>query len=74
MLPTILPAEWDYSATTGNPSTLGDYRGPLKNHAPNPDGYWWGQVFTVHGWKDVQEIGRDAVEAKMIALGANCPP
>ncbi len=63
--------EHNCSASTGVPNPIGDYRGPVKNIAPNPAGYWWGSVHTKTGWRHVQEIGREATEKAMLALGAD---
>jgi len=77
VLPTVDPGH-NISATTGIANRVGDYRGPVKNHAPNPGGYWWGQVLTLYGWSHIQEIGREKTEKKMLELGAkpceNKPP
>jgi hypothetical protein len=68
-LPTVDPGH-NISAITGIANRIGDYRGPVKNHAPNPDGYWWGSVLTKHRWVHVQEIGRKKTVKKMLELGA----
>jgi hypothetical protein len=66
----VIPADHNISAITGIANRTGDYRGPLKNHAPNPGNFWWGQVLTSAGWIHVQEVGRAAAEKKMRKLGA----
>ena len=71
-LPTVYPGH-NISAVTGIPNRVGDYRGPVKNHAPNPGGYWWGQVLTQYGWKHVQEVGRAKTQEAMLRLGAKHP-
>ena len=58
------------SATTGIPTNIGDYRGPTKNSPPNPGGYWFGCVMTIHGMKHVQEVGEQKTWAAMLRLGA----
>ena len=63
--------EYNCSASTGIPNQIGDYRGPAKNSGPNPTGYWWGSVLISTGWRQVQEIGREATEKAMLALGAD---
>jgi hypothetical protein len=69
-LPTVDPGH-NISAITGIANRLGDYRGPVKNHAPNPGGFWWGMVLTKRGWVHVQEVGRERVVKKLLKLKAN---
>ena len=65
-----MPKTDNISAITGIPSPIGDYRGPEKNCAPNPGGYWYGTVKTKYGWKHVQEVGREKTWKAMLKLGA----
>ena len=72
MLPTVDPGH-NISAITGVANRVGDYRGPVKNHAPNPCGYWWGMVLTKYRCVHVQEIGREKTVKEMLKLGARHP-
>jgi len=66
-----MPLNDNISAITGIATPIGDYQGPVKNCAPNPDNYWWGCVSTKYGMKHVQERGRKATWTKMLSLGAS---
>ena len=72
-LPFVEWGTWS-SATTGEPTPVGAYMGPEKNCSPNPDGYWYGMVYTPNGWQHVQKVGRDATVRAMIQWGATTTP
>jgi hypothetical protein len=65
-----MPKTDNISAITGIATPIGDYRGPERNCAPNPGGYWSGSVKTKYGWKHVQKRGKEATWKAMKRLGA----
>jgi hypothetical protein len=72
MLPERKCEDYNCSAITGIANVAGDYRGPTREHHPNPRGWWWGMVLRKNvGWRHVQALSREAVEKKMLALGAD---